>query len=385
LGQKPHCVAVARLQRDRAHQAIMSLMCGGGGGDGGGGGGAEGPTKEEEQMDRELKKLQSAESEKETKIVKMLLLGAGESGKSTIFKQMKVINKSGYSDKEKKEFKTIVHSNVCASMRSILDAAPKLNVELTNQADCDKFMELAYGGTPEKLTPELGELIVKIWANESIKALFTRRNEFQLNDSAEYYFDKVTVIAADGYVPDEGDILRSRVRTTGIVQSEFAIKGLNFCMFDVGGQRNERRKWIHCFDNVNAVVFVASLSEFDQKLYEDETKNRLDEAVELFKQIVNSKWFTNSSLILFLNKKDLFEKKLQEKTFGDYVKEYTGTNEMKPCAEYVKELMLKQQKDKSKSVFAHITTAIDTSNVKFVFNAVVAMILEANLKASGLA
>ena len=64
---KPHCVAVARLQRDRAHQAIMSLMCGGGGGDGGGGGGAEGPTKEEEQMDRELKKLQSAESEKETK------------------------------------------------------------------------------------------------------------------------------------------------------------------------------------------------------------------------------------------------------------------------------------------------------------------------------
>ena len=80
--------------------------------------------------------------------------------------------------------------------------------------------------------------------------------------------------------------------------------------FDVGGQRNERRKWIHCFDNVDCVVFVASLSEFDQTLYEDETKNRLDEALELFAQISNSKWFVNASLILFLNKKDLFEKKV---------------------------------------------------------------------------
>lgn len=78
----------------------------------------------------------------------------------------------------------------------------------------------------------------------------------------------------------------------------------------MGGQRNERRKWIHCFDNVNAVVFVASLSEFDQNLYEDESKNRLDEALELFQQISNSKWFAETSLILFLNKKDLFEKKV---------------------------------------------------------------------------
>lgn len=81
-------------------------------------------------------------------------------------------------------------------------------------------------------------------------------------------------------------------------------------MFDVGGQRNERRKWIHCFDHVTALVFVASLSEYDQVLFEDADKNRLDEALDLFKQIVNSKWFKNTAIILFLNKKDLFEMKL---------------------------------------------------------------------------
>merc|ERR1712054_678286 len=147
-----------------------------------------------------------------------------------------------------------------------------------------------------------------------------------------------------GYLPNEQDVLRSRVRTTGIVQSDFVIKSIQFSMFDVGGQRNERRKWIHCFDNVDCVVFVASLSEFDQMLYEDETKNRLDEALELFAQIVNSKWFKNCSIILFLNKKDLFEKKLADKVMSDYVKTYKGPNEMKPAADHVKLLMLNQRK-----------------------------------------
>ena len=85
---------------------------------------------------------------------------------------------------------------------------------------------------------------------------------YQLNDSADYYFNKIDALIAPGYVPSEEDVLRSRVRTTGIVQSDFKIKSINFSMFDVGGQRNERRKWIHAFDSVNCVIFVAALSEY---------------------------------------------------------------------------------------------------------------------------
>merc|ERR1719240_685453 len=84
-------------------------------------------------------------------------------------------------------------------------------------------------------------------------------------------------------------------------------------MFDVGGQRNERRKWIHAFDDVNCMIFVAALSE-------DETQNRMDEAIQLFDQIVNSKWFKQTSCILFLNKKDLFEMKLQKKPLKKFYK-----------------------------------------------------------------
>jgi len=365
----------------------MSLMCGGGGG---GGGGEVELTEEEKTANKNMNQEAQKNMDKQKKVIKMLLLGAGESGKSTIFKQMKVINKDGYTKAELKEFVSIVHSNVVVSMKAMIGSYEKLGVDIPGdlKPDCDKFVEQT---TDDKLTPELGELVAKMWAHAAMQEQFKRRSEFQLNDSAEFYFINITRLSGADYLPTTDDVLRSRVRTTGIVQSEFIIKGIEFAMFDVGGQRNERRKWIHCFDNVDAVVFVASLSEFDQVLFEDETQNRLDEALDLFKQIVNSKWFKETSLILFLNKKDLFEQKLKDKVFADYVNKsekrdpYTGKNEMQPCADFCKALFLAKNTNADKSIYSHITTAIDTSNVKFVFSAVVGMILEANLKSSGLA
>jgi hypothetical protein len=82
-------------------------------------------------------------------------------------------------------------------------------------------------------------------------------------------------MAQSDYVPTEQDILRSRVKTTGITEMSFPVKDTIYKVFDVGGQRSERRKWIHCFENLNAVLFMVSLSEYDQVLREDETVVRL--------------------------------------------------------------------------------------------------------------
>lgn len=71
------------------------------------------------------------------------------------------------------------------------------------------------------------------------------------------------------YLPTEQDLLRTRIKTTGITEVLFELKGLTFRVIDVGGQRSERKKWIHCFDNVNAIIFISSLSEYDQTLRED--------------------------------------------------------------------------------------------------------------------
>jgi len=356
----------------------------------GGGGGGEAVDPELAKINAEAKAAVTKEVEASAKIIKMLLLGAGESGKSTIFKQMKIINKDGYTDKEKKEFTSIIYSNTVQSMHVLMEAFPKLGEAIPDDLAALKA-KFDAEREAEKLTPEFGAVIAQMWAHAAVQAVFTRKSEFQLNDSADYYFKDLTRISADGYLPTEQDVLRSRVRTTGIVQSDFVIKKMNFSMFDVGGQRNERRKWIHAFDNVNCVCFVAALSEYDQVLFEDETQNRMDEAISLFDQIVNSRWFTQTSMILFLNKKDLFEMKLAKKPLKQYYGPAASADDIKDdtdlaqCSKYFEKIFKGKAKNKDKSIYSHVTCATDTGNVKFVFNAVIAMILEENLKNSGLA
>src|SRR5690606_8635150 len=92
----------------------------------------------------------------------------------------------------------------------------------------------------------------------------------------------------------------------------------------VGGQRNERKKWIHCFDNVNAVVFVQALSEYDLKCYEDNTTMRIKESLQLFDEIVNNKVFQNIPILLFFNKVDLFMEKIQERDLTVCFQDYQG-------------------------------------------------------------
>ena len=166
----------------------------------------------------------------------------------------------------------------------------------------EEIKGVAAHGNPE-CTPAMIKKFADMYADKGVDEAIERASEYQLNDSTRYFFERAADILAPNYQPTEQDALRARVRTTGIVRQNFQIKERKYTMFDVGGQRNERRKWIHCFDHVNAVCSVAAISEFDQVLYEDDSQNRLDEAVDLFKQVSNSKWFRNTSIILFLNKK----------------------------------------------------------------------------------
>ncbi|OXU29078.1 hypothetical protein TSAR_014315 [Trichomalopsis sarcophagae] len=123
----------------------------------------------------------------------------------------------------------------------------------------------------EPFSEELLLAMKRLWADVGVQDCFGRSNEYQLNDSAKYFLDDLDRLGAKEYQPTEQDILRTRVKTTGIVEVHFSFKNLNFKLFDVGGQRSERKKWIHCFEDVTAIIFCVAMSEYDQVLHEDET------------------------------------------------------------------------------------------------------------------
>jgi len=184
------------------------------------------------------------------------------------------------------------------------------------------------------------------------------------------FFDAIDRISANSYVPTEQDVLRSRARTTGISEIQFNIQEIHFRMVDVGGQRSERKKWIHCFQDVGAIIFCASMSEYDLKLYEDETVNRMTESLILFDEICNCEWFQDTSIILFLNKVDLFNKKIERVDLSICFPEYTGGCDAKNATKFLKEKFLQLNKNEDKSIYCHITCATNTENIVNVFSAV---------------
>ncbi|CAO3657118.1 unnamed protein product [Mucor hiemalis] len=154
-------------------------------------------------------------------------------------------------------------------------------------------------------------------------------------------------------------------------------------MFDVGGQRSERRKWIHCFDAVSSIIFCVALSEYDQVLLEQRKQNRMLESIALFESIVNSRWFNNTSVMLFLNKVDLFKEKVLRVPLERYFPDYGGGNDINKAVKYILWRFLQCNRPKL-NVYPHLTQATNTNNIRFVFVTVEETLLQNALKASGM-
>ena len=196
--------------------------------------------------------------------LKLLLLGAGEGGKSTIVKQMKIIHGSGYSIRERVHYQPIVHQNTIESLFAILQAMEKLEIIFSNPSQIKHvtdFLEMVKTCKEIKITEQLGKQMMLLWNDEAVQRCFRMSIQYQLNDSAGYFLNDLPRISHPDYIPSEQDVLKSRVRTTGINETSFYCVGMLFRMVDVGGQRSQRKKWLHCFDDVAGTQLIGSLKQ----------------------------------------------------------------------------------------------------------------------------
>jgi guanine nucleotide-binding protein G(i) subunit alpha len=354
------------------------------------------PTKEQrKQMRDEYIRSKQIETqnmkdlEHDARVCKLLLLGAGESGKSTLFKQITTIYGEGFSQKQLDQYAPSIHQNAISSMRQLVEYSDLLEekfdtrTRVENKASKDYFNTLA--ADQSLLTPEIGQHIAALWSDQGIQNTYLQRAKFQFMDAANYFFENISRISQDNYQPTYEDVLRCRVRTTGIVETKFELANHKFLLIDVGGQRNERKKWIHSFDGVTAVIFVSSMSEYDQLLFEDNSTNRVVESLNLFEEICTSRWFVHSPVILFMNKRDLFELKLKKTPMKDFFNDYEGGEEYEKGVEYLKgRFMAKAPQKKQGQIYIHVTCATDKDNVAHVFNDVKDIFIRQNLQQSGL-
>lgn len=347
---------------------------------GGGNGGTPEDNKANEKINSELRRDKTRlDSE-----IKLLLLGAGESGKSTVAKQMKIIHLDGFTKEECESYKSIIAANIVGSMRVLVKASADMgfNISEDNREAASRICDdKLFAGV---LTASYGRDIKALWEDQAVRSTFARSSSFQLNDSAGYYFDAVERLVQPDYIPTPQDVLRSRTKTTGIIETEFEVQGTQFRMVDVGGQRSERKKWMYCFQDVTAVIFCVAMSEYDLNLYEDDRTNRMHESLKLFKEIANTKWFLNTSMILFLNKKDLFAEKIKKVSLTVAFPEYTGGLNYEEAAKYIREIFLAQCDNPKKPVYVHETCATDTNNVSVVFSAVKDIVLNQTLQDAGM-
>lgn len=317
---------------------------------------------------------------------KILILGAGESGKSTVVKQLRLVHSAKIPQAQLVEDGNNLHQNIIDCFGAVCQAASRFKITLDNEDD-EKTVSALSRYTGPRIPPELGVSLKQLFDNPKFQEVYARRSEYWVLDGFSYYMKNFDRIAAPDFLPTEDDSLMARVRTTGIVVSELESKvvkvnpddpsSIKFQIVDVGGQRNERKKWMHCFDDVKAVLFVASLAGYNQVMYEDSSMNRMREDLTLFEEMTRKDIFANTPFFLFLNKKDLFENMIRDKPISSLFPEFQGGSDVHASIAFI-EQQFRARLPAKKDLLVQAVTSVWKRDIKAAFEEVKKYLIDKN-------
>ncbi|KAI8838262.1 guanine nucleotide binding protein, alpha subunit [Chytriomyces cf. hyalinus JEL632] len=420
------------------------------------------PSDSAADRSRKIERQLREDKDASKKEVKILLLGTGETGKSTVLKQMKLIHKIGFTPDEIANFRSALVLNLLSCAKELMNAMdnleipygfdptqvvsasrqftessldgwsadrPSSNTSRTNSYDNESFdaptirrrtarfaevasasseLFMSGGGSENRMgevaaaaaiirsmdpsmvlsgttiPSKLISSIKLLWQDSGVQYCFSRAAEFQLMDSCPYLMDNIDRICCSDFTPTDPDILAARIMTTQIKEIRFKVHAHLFCVFDLGGQRSERKKWMAFFDNVKAFIYMVAISSYDQTCFEDSQTNRITESLNLFHSLTHHPALKRTCIILFLNKIDLFKEKMKVSPLVEYFPEYKGLGDYESGALYFERTFRDENQFSERDIYTHFTWATDTSNISRVLENVTMALLRAACENLGL-
>ncbi|KAJ6104862.1 G protein complex alpha subunit GanA [Penicillium sp. IBT 16267x] len=304
-------------------------------------------------------------------------LGSGGSGKSTIIKQMRIIYSGGFSENERLQARAIIFINLITAFTTLLRIMEEENLNFSTEC-VETSANLIRATNPgdfsgATMSVAVFDAMKDVWEDEGIQEVVAKSRHLPFHDNMIYvtngspsFYHSIGRMSAREWLPDHQDILRARLRTTGISETFLELGSMNCLVIDVGGQQSERKKWIQCFEDVRCLIFVAALSGYDQCLDEDRGSNRLQEAMSIFDSLF-----------------DLFQQKLLTSPFSQNFPDFCGSDQdVHAAAQFVNDRFLEMDRAQGREIYTHCTTATDTTLVKKPLKSVEGMIVLQNLASS---
>ncbi|KJA28443.1 hypothetical protein HYPSUDRAFT_197305 [Hypholoma sublateritium FD-334 SS-4] len=232
--------------------------------------------------------------------------------------------------------------------------------------------------------------MLEMWRDVQVR-MRLQEKRIRLEESSGFYLDEIPRITAKKYIPTDADVLKARLKTMGVVEHTFSIpsgsnRGVEWRIYDVGGARNQRQAWAPYFEDVNAIIFLAPISVFDQVLAEDQHVNRLEDSLILWKQVVSNRLLGSVNIVLFLNKCDLLQAKLEAGvrlnqhmiSYGDRPNDYDSVS--KYFRNKFGVIHQSFTPNKERELYIHFTAVTDTRRTATIISAVRDIIIKGNLR-----
>ncbi|KAI8914322.1 guanine nucleotide binding protein, alpha subunit [Gorgonomyces haynaldii] len=340
------------------------------------------------EIDRQIEKDRKV-FEQRSRDPKVLILGSGDSGKTTLLKQMQILHGGGFSEKEVFRFMKLLHQSMVVNMQRLL----KVSVGMKPENEAQQY--LIANLSDWNLDDIHAQVMQALWDDPAVRTqlwsdVSVNNERSKLHPSMHWFFENIKSVLAPDYVPSDQDVLNLRVPTQAVSETVFDIvlqSGVprTFRFYDVGGQRGLRKAWAPFFDDVNAVIFVTSAASYCEflDLEEDDLQtNRMRDAMMLFQQIAENKLLANAGLVLFLNKIDLLPAKIKESPLTQHFKEFKGADTPEAYIKHFHREFFKLC-PRERELFVHKTCCTDTKSMKVIIWTVLRNVISKDLQDVG--